>query len=491
MNSEAKVGLFFVIAIVIICFLIIKTGQFEIFGGKKAYQISAILDTAAGLDNHTDVRMAGVKIGTVKDIRLKDGKALVIMDIFSDVQLPEGSIVKVTSKGILGDKYIEIVPGHGAGKIAANSTLPTEKSVTVDDIMTIVYNVASDLKKITQSLSNTIGTKKGEREIGDILDNIHKITEDLKEITSRNKDNLTDSISNVKAFTGDLREQVPKITRKLDALLTRLDKVIAENRSDLRETIKNAKESTKKLSKTLDYVESISRKIDEGKGTIGMLVNDEKIGKHFDETLISFKNAMDAATDYLNTFKNTGVYLGFKSEYMFDIDDSKSYFTIDIVPNNHRYYQVQIIDSPYGKVKENSFEHIITNDDGSIRDHYTETIISNRDALKFSATIGQQFGDFLIKVGMIESKGGFGISYLPKGFDGKLSFTVDAWDFSRENDLDPHVKVFARYRFYRDFFLTAGADDILESDYSQYFLGIGIRFRDDYFKTLLSNVSIR
>ena len=491
MNSEAKVGLFFVIAIVIICFLIIKTGQFEIFGGKKAYQISAILDTASGLDNNTDVRMAGVKIGTVKDIKLKDGKALVIMSIFSDVQLPAGSIVKVTSKGILGDKYIEIVPGRGAGKVAANSTLPTEKSVTMDDIMTVVYNVATDLKKITESLSNTIGTKKGEQQIGEIIENIQKITEDLREITSRNKDNLTESISNVKAFTGDLKKEVPVISKKLDSLLTKLDKIVTENRPDLRETIKNAKESTKKLSKTLDYVESISKKIDEGKGTIGMLVNDEKIGKHLDDTLVSFKNAMDAATDYLSAYKNTGVYLGFKSEYMFDVDDSKSYFTIDIVPNNHRYYQVQIIDSPYGKVKENSFEHIITNDDGTIRDHYTETVISNRDALKFSATIGQQFGDFLIKVGMIESKGGFGLSYMPKGFDGKLSFTIDAWDFSRENDLDPHVKVFARYRFYRDFFLTAGADDVLESDYSQYFLGIGIRFRDDYFKTLLSNVSIR
>ncbi len=491
MKTEAKVGLFFVIAIIIICFLIIKTGQYELFGGKKTYQISALLETASGLDTHTDVRMAGVKIGTVKDIRLKDGKALIILNIYDHVKLPAGSIVKVTSKGILGDKYIEIVPGSGKERIAANSTLPTEKSVTVDDIMTIVYGVATDLKKITESLSNTIGTKTGEQQIADIIENIQKITEDLREITSRNKDNFTDSIDNIKTFTGDLKTEIPKLSKKLDSLLTNLDKIVAENKSDVRETIINAKESTKKLSKTLDYVESISKKIDQGEGTIGMLVNDKKVGKHLDETLVSFKNAMDAATDYLNTFKNTGVYLGFKSEYMFDIDDSKSYFTVDIVPNSKRYYQVQIIDSPYGKVKENSFEHIITNDDGTIRDHYTETIISTRDALKFSATIGQQFGDFLIKVGMIESKGGFGLSYLPKGFDGKLSFSLDAWDFSRENDLDPHVKIFARYRFYKDFFITAGADDVLESDYSQYFFGVGIRFRDDYFKTLLSNVSIR
>ncbi len=491
MKTEAKVGLFFIIAIIVICFLIIKTGQFEWFGGKKTYDISAILETASGLDTHTDVRMAGVKIGTVKDIRLKDGKALVILSIYRDVDLPAGSIVKVTSKGILGDKYIEIIPGHNAGKVKPNSTLPTEKAVTVDDIMTIVYGVASDLKKITESLSHTVGTKKGEQQIGEIIENIQKITEDLREITSRNKDNFTQSIDNIKSFTGDLRVEIPKLSKKLDNLLSHLDTVVTENKQDFRETIKNAKESTKKLSKTLDYVESISKKIDEGKGTIGMLVNDDKMGKHLDETLVSFKNAMDAATDYLSAFKNTGVYLGFKSEYMFDVDDSKSYFTVDIVPNNKRYYQIQIIDSPYGKIKENSFEHIITNDDGTIRDHYTETVISNRDALKFSATIGQQFGDFLIKVGMIESKGGFGLSYMPKGFDGKLSFSIDAWDFSRENDLDPHVKVFARYRFYRDFFLTAGADDVLESDYSQYFLGIGIRFRDDYFKTLLSNVSIR
>ncbi len=491
MKTEAKVGLFFVIAIVIICFLIIKTGQYELFGGKKTYKITAILDTASGLDTHTDVRMAGVKIGTVKEIRLKDGKALVVLNIYDDVKLPAGSIVKVTSKGILGDKYIEIVPGKLGGKVNPGSTLPTEKSVTVDDIMTIVYGVATDLKKITESLSNTIGTKKGEEQIADIIENIQKITEDLREITSRNKDNFTESIDNIKSFTGDLKQEIPKLSKKLDSLLTNLDKVVAENKGDFRETIVNAKESAKKLSKTLDYVESIAEKIDKGEGTIGKLVNDETTHKNLNDTLISFKNAMDAANNYLSAFKNTGVYLGFKSEYMFDIDDSKSYFTIDIVPNSKRFYQVQLIDSPYGKISQNVFHHVITDSTGQVIDDYTETITSERDALKFSATIGQQFGDFLIKVGMIESKGGFGLAYVPKGFDGKLQLSIHAWDFSRENNLDPHLKFTARYRFYRDFFFTVGADDVLESDYSQYFMGIGIRFRDDYFKTLLSNVSIR
>ena len=175
---------------------------------------------------------------------------------------------------------------------------------------------------------------------------------------------------------------------------------------------------------------------------------------------------------------------------MFDIEESKSYFTIDIVPSDKRFYQVDIVDSPYGKVKESSFEHIITNPDGSIRDQYTEVITSNKDDIKFSALIGQRFGDFIVKVGLIESKGGFGVGYNPDNLN-RVSVFLEASDFSRENDLSPRMKLYGTYQFYRDFYLVGGVDDMLETETSQYFLGIGIRFRDDFFKNLMSNVSVR
>jgi len=490
MNTERKVGLFFLVALIVIAFLIMKTGQFQFFQKGEVYTVQAVLNTATGLDKDSDIRLAGVKIGKVLSVGLEDGKAVVKMEIHKGVQLPEGSRVKVVAKGILGDKYLEILPGSQESRIQPGETLKSEKAVSMDDIMDIVYSVAKDIKKITTSLSNTVGTNKGEKQIANILENIDKITADLREITARNKENFTTSIDNIKSFTGDLKKDVPKLAKKLDALSTHLDEVVTENRGNLKSTLANAKEGTKKLSDALDYIDSIAKKIDSGQGTIGQLVNDKETGDNLNKTLVSFRKAMDSASDYLGAFSDTGVYLGFKSEYMFDVSDSKSYFSVDIVPSATRLYQLELIDSPYGKVRENSFHHVITDPDGNVLDDYTETITSNRDAMKFTALIGQRYKDFNIKVGLIESKGGFGLDYEPHGAK-RWKFFGELSDFSRENNLSPRLKIGASYRVYGNFFLDAGGDDILESDYSQFFVGVGIRFRDDFFKHLISSVNIK
>ena len=491
MKTERRVGFFFLLSVVVICLLIMKTGQFEIFTKRSAYPLQATLDSASGLNKDSDVRLAGVRIGQVEGVRLEGNRAVVDMSINEGVELPVGSRVKVVSKGILGDKYVEIVPAENTGQLyAGGERLESDKAVSVDDIMTILYAVGEDVKAITKTLRNTVGTDKGETQITNILENIERLTADLRDITGRNKEGFNNSVSNIESFTADLKREIPILTEKLDKLASHLDEVVLENRENLRATIENAKSGTAKLDKTLDSIDSIAGKIDRGEGTVGKLVNDEETHENLNKSLISFRNTMDSANDYLTVFRDTGVYLGFRTEYMFDIEESKSYFSIDIVPSDTRFYQVDIVDSPYGKISESSFEHIITNPDGTIRDHYTESITSNKDDIRFSALIGQRFGDFIVKVGLIESKGGFGVGYNPASVN-KVSVFLEASDFSRQNDLSPRMKLYGTYQFYRDFYLVGGVDDMLETDNSQYFLGIGIRFRDDFFKNLMSNVSIR
>lgn len=491
MNTERRVGLFFLISVVVICLLIMKTGQFEFFKQGGTYPLQATLDSAAGLNKDADVRLAGVRIGQVEGVRLEGSSAVVDMAIRQGVELPVGSRVKVVAKGILGDKYVEIVPAENTGQLyAGGERLESDKAVSVDDIMSILYAVGEDVKAITETLKNTVGTDKGETQIANILENIERLTADLRDITGRNKEGFNNSVSNIESFTADLKREIPILAEKLDRLATNLDAVVLENRENLRETIANARSGTAKLDKTLNSIDSIAGKIDRGEGTVGKLVNDEQTHDNLNKTLISFRNTMDSANDYLTVFRDTGVYLGFRTEYMFDIEESKSYFSVDIVPSETRFYQVDIVDSPYGRVKESTFDHVITDPDGTVRDQYTETIVSNKDDIKFSALIGQRFGDFVVKVGLIESKGGFGIGYNPPSLN-KVSVFLEASDFSRENDLSPRMKLYGSYQFYRDFYLVGGVDDLLESEHSQYFLGVGIRFRDDFFKNLLSNVSFQ
>lgn len=109
-STEAKVGLFVLVALIILGYMSFRVGQYG-FGLKKGYTVNAVFDNVAGLNKDADVMIAGVEVGKVEGIGLKDGRALVTMRIVPAVRLEKDVVVTIKTHGILGDKYIEIVPG--------------------------------------------------------------------------------------------------------------------------------------------------------------------------------------------------------------------------------------------------------------------------------------------------------------------------------------------------------------------------------------------
>lgn len=106
---EIGVGLFLIIGLFCLGYLSFTLGNIGF--GNNSYIVKAIFPTVAGLKNRAEVSMAGVSIGVVKDIRLKDDRAEVIMSIKKNVKLEDDSIASIKTMGIIGDKYVSISPG--------------------------------------------------------------------------------------------------------------------------------------------------------------------------------------------------------------------------------------------------------------------------------------------------------------------------------------------------------------------------------------------
>ncbi|GAI86317.1 unnamed protein product, partial [marine sediment metagenome] len=109
-SSEAKVGLFVLVGLIILGYMSFRIGEYG-FGLKRGYLVNVVFDNVAGLERDASVQIAGVEVGRVEEIRLKDGKALVTMRIIPDVKLARDVVAAIKTHGILGEKYIEIVPG--------------------------------------------------------------------------------------------------------------------------------------------------------------------------------------------------------------------------------------------------------------------------------------------------------------------------------------------------------------------------------------------
>jgi len=109
-SSEAKVGLFVLVALILLAYMSFRVGEYG-FGLKKGYFVNVLFDNVTGLEKDASVTIAGVEVGRVESISLADGKALVTLRIVPDVMLEKDVRASIKTHGILGDKFIEIEPG--------------------------------------------------------------------------------------------------------------------------------------------------------------------------------------------------------------------------------------------------------------------------------------------------------------------------------------------------------------------------------------------
>ncbi len=108
MKREAKIGIFLAGAFLIIAVFIFVAGDMSTWFRRPGYELSALFPSSTGLEKHAAVRLAGVKVGYVKDIRLEQRKARVVLTIWPKYQVPRGSRATLASIGLVGERYIEI-----------------------------------------------------------------------------------------------------------------------------------------------------------------------------------------------------------------------------------------------------------------------------------------------------------------------------------------------------------------------------------------------
>lgn len=135
-NVEMAVGMFVLIGIVCLGYLSVKLGRMEIVG-KGGYTVYAEFESTGGVRPGSVVEIAGVEVGKVQKIELNDDyMAVVKMVIRKDVKLQEDAIASIKTKGLIGEKYIEITPGGSEKLIADGGKIrETESAVDYEEIL--------------------------------------------------------------------------------------------------------------------------------------------------------------------------------------------------------------------------------------------------------------------------------------------------------------------------------------------------------------------
>lgn len=127
-------------------------------GGLGGYPLDARFSSADGITSGTDVRLHGIKIGSVSSVDLdpRTYLAIVHMSIRSDVPIPDDSAVKVTSTGLLGNAYLSIQPGGSSKNLQPGAQIAnTQGSVDIMGLIgRAIYGTTSSGGSSSGSASN-------------------------------------------------------------------------------------------------------------------------------------------------------------------------------------------------------------------------------------------------------------------------------------------------------------------------------------------------
>jgi phospholipid/cholesterol/gamma-HCH transport system substrate-binding protein len=132
---ELVVGVFVLIGIVCLGYLSIKLGKLEVIGGDL-YHIEAEFDTVSGLRPGATIEIAGVEVGRVKSIRLKDDRAIATFAVHQSIKLYDDTIASVKTRGIIGEKFVSLSPGGGGAELKPGGKIrDTESGLDLEELV--------------------------------------------------------------------------------------------------------------------------------------------------------------------------------------------------------------------------------------------------------------------------------------------------------------------------------------------------------------------
>jgi phospholipid/cholesterol/gamma-HCH transport system substrate-binding protein len=155
-TTQLIVGIFAIVGILALAILSVKLGRIELFA-SPAYTLYANFDNISGLKSGDLVQIAGVDVGKVGTVSLRDNRARVGLRIDQGVEIDDDAIAAIKTSGIIGDKYVAIALGPGEHNLADGSTIRhTQSAFVLEDAIGQLINSGPSS---SQGSSAAAGTK--------------------------------------------------------------------------------------------------------------------------------------------------------------------------------------------------------------------------------------------------------------------------------------------------------------------------------------------
>lgn len=221
LSNEVKTGIAVLGSVLILIGIFLKTGDIGV--KQKGYTVTAQFHSAAGIKQFAPVRLAGVEVGEVRDAKLvyteKDTVVEATLWVESKVKLRDDAVAMMSSLGLMGEKYVEILPGTSATFVAPGGKILSRDPVNFDELMAKA-SAAMDEATVTMKEFKQLAVHANELLV-DAKPKVKNILTNLDGILETNRPKLDNIMTNLEVtseyfqeFSEDVRNHPWKVLAK-------------------------------------------------------------------------------------------------------------------------------------------------------------------------------------------------------------------------------------------------------------------------------------
>jgi phospholipid/cholesterol/gamma-HCH transport system substrate-binding protein len=294
--AELKFGIIAVFALVMAGMLIFAVGGSGGFFWQN-YSLKARFPNVAGLKSGTPVRVAGVEVGSITDVKLVPGGAEVVFVIINDMKplVTDRSSAKIGSISLLGEGALDIEAGPGGTPVPEWGYVPTGKAAPT--IAELTEQAGTGIADVTAMLADL---RAGKGTVGKLLTDeaVYRDFNSLIAAADRVAQNVAKGQGTMGKFANDPRvyDELHASVANLNAITTKL-----KNGEGSLGQLLNDPAMAKSINATTANLEGVTGKLNRGEGTAGKLLTDDALYKRMD----SLTARLDTVLQNLNSGEGT------------------------------------------------------------------------------------------------------------------------------------------------------------------------------------------
>ncbi len=481
-------------------------------GGLKeedSILVHAYFRDASGLGKKSRIQIAGIAVGEIGDITLEGTRARVTLRIKKEIGVRANATLTKRSESLLGDYMLDLTPGTEAAAVLENGGEITKviDAQGMESLMASMTAITADVQAVTASLRSVLGGAQGQGSLEAIVKNLVQLTEAVDKTIRESSQRLDLILANVEGVSGDVRkltqgeqatvrsivENIEAISKDVRDVIASVKRVVGANEGEVGGTLTSAKETLAKLDRSLSNVEEVTKNLKEGKGAVGALLSDERIGQKVSETV-------EDVADFAGKLTALQLEVGIRADYLVNQGSAKTFLSLRMTPKPDKYYLLEAVDDPRG-----SSETVYVQQNPPVAGApAVQKQTLTKETLKFTAQFAKRYSFLTLRFGIIESTGGLGADfnvpikffYYSRWLEDALVFKVDAFNFSIESLTFPRLRATVRFTPFEHVYINAGVDDILNNPNRDtltnrlisgrdFFVGAGVYFTDDDLRSIL------